>query len=178
MKAIFLDRDATVTVGVPKYDRVDSLDKVELLPNSLKALEELSKLPYAVFFVTNQAGITEGRITLDDFHAINDKILRLIEPSGIKITQTYFCPHAVDEGCDCRKPGPKLLFDAAREHDIELKDSYMIGDRVSDVQAGINAGTKTILVQTGIPGTKAPDATYTAADLLDAVRYLKHHTSS
>lgn len=175
MKAIFLDRDSTVNIGVPKYERVDSIDKVELLPNSLEALKILSRLDFLVFFVTNQLGIAEGLITENDFRNINCEVLRLIAPSGITITRTYVCPHSVDENCDCRKPKPRLLLDAAKEYDIDLSESYMIGDRVSDIGAGIGAGTKTILVQTGITGVVAPDATYTANDLLDAAHYITNH---
>ena len=75
MKAIFLDRDGTVNVGVPIYERVDSLDKVQLLPNTLEALKLLAKLDYGVFFITNQAGLAEGLITPEQFNEINNKVL-------------------------------------------------------------------------------------------------------
>lgn len=172
MKAVFLDRDGTVTVGIPKYERVDRLDKVELLPHTLEALRILTGLDFGVFLVTNQAGLAEGLMTKAEFNAINDKILELIAPSGIQIIRTYVCPHGMDDNCECRKPKPTLLFEAAREYDIDLAASYMVGDRATDVKTGINAGTRTILVRTGDPAAIAPQATYTAADLLDAVRYI------
>jgi histidinol-phosphate phosphatase family protein len=176
MKAVFLDRDATINVGVPKYERVDSLDKVELLPKSIEALRLLASLDYKVIIVTNQAGIAEGRISIDEFNAINDKVLDLIKPSGIIITKIYVCPHGFDEGCECRKPKPKLIFDAAKEFDIDLKSSYMIGDRPTDVQTGLNAGTKTILVMTGHKTAAHDQANHVAADLLEAVKYItKNH---
>ena len=173
MRAVFLDRDGTVTVGVPKYERVDSVDKVELLPKVLKGLKVLAGLDYEIFFVTNQSGIGEGIISVADFE-INNKVLELIAPSGIKIIETYFCPHAGEGECDCRKPKPKMLLDAARKYDINLSQSYMVGDRLTDVETGINAGTKTIFVQTGAE-TVAPGATYTAKDLLEATRYIAEH---
>ncbi len=175
MKAIFLDRDATITIGTPTYERVDSLDKVELLPHSLEALTILAGLDYGIVIVTNQAGLAEGLITEAEFWAINDKVLRLIAPSGITIIKTYVCPHSLDNTCACRKPKPKMLLDAAQDYAIDLAASYMIGDRWSDMQAGINAGTKTILVQTGVRGVVSAEATYTATDLLDAVRYIANH---
>lgn len=147
MRAVFLDRDGTVNVGTPTYERVDSPDKVELLPNTLKALELLSKLNYLVFFVTNQAGLAEGLITELHFDEINDKVINLIEPSGINIEKTFVCPHGEDSNCGCRKPKPGLLINAAREYEIDLGQSWMIGDRTSDVMTGVNAGTKTILVK-------------------------------
>jgi len=172
MKAVFLDRDGTVTVGTPMYERVDSLEKIKLLPNTLEALTELAKLDYLVFFVTNQAGIAEGRITLEQFDVINAKVLELIEPSGITISKTYLCPHGDNSACDCRKPKPKLLFDAAKEFAIDLSQSWMIGDRPSDVMAAVNAGARGILVKTGDPIVESPEATFTAPSLLEAVQFI------
>ena len=172
MKAVFLDRDGTVNVGTPTYERVDSLDKVELLPNSLEALKLLSSLDYKVFFVTNQAGLAEGLISQADFDAINNKVLSLVDPSGIKVAATYVCPHGESDDCDCRKPKPKLLLDAAEEHGIDLAKSWMIGDRSSDVMTGVNAGVKSILVKTGVPTVESDEAIYTAPTLLEAIQYI------
>lgn len=171
MRAIFLDRDGTINAGIPTYERVDSIEKVELLPNSIEGLALLSSLDYLFFFVTNQAGIAEGLITEADFDAINNEVLRQIEPSGIKITEIYVCPHGEQSDCACRKPKPGLLVRAAEKYGIDLAGSWMIGDRLTDIKTGMNAGTKTILVQTGSV-TDAPEATYVAADLLDAARFL------
>ncbi len=171
MRAVFLDRDGTVTVGIPVHERVDSIDKVELLPNTLKGLGLLATLDYQYFFVTNQAGLAEGLITPADFEAINNEVLRQIKPSGIKIVETYVCPHGEGSNCDCRKPKPKLLKDAAAKYSIDLANSWTIGDRLTDIQTGINAGTKTILVQTGSV-MEAPEADFVAADLWEAALYL------
>lgn len=171
MKAVFLDRDGTVNVGVPTYERVSSLDKVQLLPNSLEALTKLAELDYLVFFITNQAGLAEGIISIEDFHEINNEILKQIEPSGVKITQTYYCPHDTDD-CDCRKPKPGMLLQASREWGIDLTQSYMIGDRGSDVMTGVNAGAKGILVKTGVPTVESDKAVFTAPSLLEAVGYI------
>lgn len=172
MKAVFLDRDGTINVGVPTYERVDSLEKVQLLPNTLEALRMLANLDYSVFLITNQAGIAEGLITLEEFEEINNKVLRLIAPSGITILKTYLCPHGEDSACECRKPKPTLLLDAAKEFDIDLPNSWFIGDRPSDVMTGVNAGTETILVKTGVPTVESDEATFTAPSLLEAVQYI------
>jgi D-glycero-D-manno-heptose 1,7-bisphosphate phosphatase len=177
VKAIFLDRDGTVNVGVPKYERVSSVDKVELLPNTVEALKRLAKLDYAVFFVTNQAGFSEGLITWDDFNAINNKTLELIASSGIEILKTYVCPHGENETCECRKPKPKLLLDAAKEYNLDLSQSWMIGDRPTDVMTGVHAGTKTILVKTGVPTVESDQATATLPSLLEAADYIALHSS-
>lgn len=172
MQAVFLDRDGTINIGTPTYERVDSLGKVELLPNTLEALKLLASLDYKVFFVTNQAGLAEGRISQADFDAINSKVLSLIEPSGISVAATYVCPHSENDNCECRKPKPKLLLDAAKQYDIDLSKSWMIGDRPSDVMTGINAGVRSILVKTGVPSVESADAVYTAPTLLEAVQYI------
>lgn len=171
MKAIFLDRDGTINAGVPFHERVDSVHKVELLPNALEGLKLLATLDYQFFFVTNQAGLAEGLISRTDFDEINNEVLRQIEPSDVKIVQTCVCPHGEGATCECRKPKPKLLKDAAAQYDIDLANSWMIGDRLTDIQTGINAGTKTILVQTGMV-KEAPEATFVATDLLEAAKYI------
>ncbi len=170
--AVFLDRDGTVIVGTPTYERVDSLDKVQLLPNTLEALKLLANLDYLIFFATNQAGLAEGLISWDEFNQINDKALQLIAPTGIQILKTYVCPHGEHDGCECRKPKPKLLLDAAREYSLDLSCSWMIGDRPSDVMTGVNADTRTILVRTGVPTVECDKATATLPSLLEAVEYI------
>lgn len=175
MKAVFLDRDGTVNYGVPRYERVSSLDKVELLPNTLEALRKLADMDYGVFFVTNQAGLAEDLITEDDFEAINDKVLQLIEDTGIVILETYVCPHGEADSCECRKPKPKLLLDAAKKYDIDLANSWMVGDCPSDVMTGVNAGTKTILVRTGVPTVESNQATTTLPSLLEAVDFIANN---
>jgi D-glycero-D-manno-heptose 1,7-bisphosphate phosphatase len=138
-------------------------------------MQRLAKLNYRVFIVTNQAGIAEGRLTEKDFYRLNDVLLELLEPTGVKVTKTYVCPHGEDAKCACRKPKPKLLFDAAREYEVELKGSWSIGDRESDIKAGKAAGTKTILVQTGNHPVESTVADYVATDILQAVEYIASH---
>lgn len=171
MKAVFLDRDGTLIVDPPDL-RVDSISKLHLFPDVFKAMKRLAELDYAVFIVTNQAGIAEGRLTETDFERLNGIVLELLEPTGVKIRKTYVCPHGEDGKCECRKPKPKLLFDAAREFEIDLKQSWSIGDRESDILAGKSAGTKTILVKTGNHPVESTVADYTATDILEAVEYI------
>lgn len=173
MKAIFLDRDGTITYGTPTYERVDSLDKVQLLPNTLEALSQLASLDYGVFIVTNQAGLAEGLISREQFDSINNKVLDLIEDTGIVILETYVCPHGDASQCDCRKPKSKLLFDAAEKYDIDLANSWMVGDRPSDVMCAVGAGAKGILVLTGVPTVESADAMATVPSLLEAIELIK-----
>lgn len=171
MKAVFLDRDGTVLIDPPDL-RVDSVEKLHLFPETLEALSKLAELDYGVFLITNQAGISEGRLSEDEFYEINNIFIQMIVPSGIKIIKTYLCPHPEEVKCICRKPKPGMLLYAAEEYGIDLAKSWMIGDRQSDIMAGLHAGTKTILVQTGNDPVTSPEATYTTPTLVEAVRYI------
>ena len=175
MKVVLLDRDGT-TICEPPDDRVDSLEKIKLFPATIEALTFLANNNFSIVLITNQAGIAEGRISESDFEPINSKVIEMLAPSGAKILKTYMCPHGPEDNCVCRKPKPTMLFQAAQEFDIDLSNTFMIGDRETDVQAGINAGTKTILVKTARIPVISDAATYQATNLLDAARYVVEHT--
>lgn len=171
MNIVFLDRDGTVIFD-PEDERVDREDKIKLFPDTIEALKYLAEHNFAVILITNQAGIREGRINLQDFDRINNKVLEMLAPSGVKILKTYVCPHSALDHCECRKPKPTMILEAAQEFNVDLTKSYMIGDRESDIFAGINARTKTILVKTANKPVEVKEATYTAPNLLDAVTYI------
>jgi histidinol-phosphate phosphatase family protein len=171
MNIVFLDRDGTVIIDPPD-ERVDEESDLKLFPDSIEALRTLADHNFAVIFITNQAGIAEGRIDLNGFQRINSKVLDMLAPSGVKILETYVCPHSPDERCECRKPKPTLLLRAARDFKVDLANSYTVGDRESDIMAGVNAGTKTILVKTANFPVVSLEATYTAPNLMDAVKYI------
>ncbi len=175
MKAVFLDRDGTVNIEYGE-GKIDSPERAVLLPHTMEALKELAQLDYGVFFVTNQLGIALGKYDEERFWEVNSFILQTIAPSGVDITKTYMCPHNLEDNCECHKPKPGMILQAAKEYDIDLSQSYTIGDRMTDIGAGLTAGTKTILVQTGDPPVLASDeATYVATDLLDAIRWIASH---
>lgn len=176
MKAVFLDRDGTVIVDPPD-ERVDTIEKIQLFPDTIEALTLLASLDYGVILITNQAGIAEGRIDAADFERINGKAVELLEDSGVKILKTYMCPHVASDNCECRKPKPTMILQAARDFDVDLSQSWMIGDHESDIKAGLNAGggVRTILVKTANKPEDSPDATYTAPTLSDAIRYVAAH---
>lgn len=174
MKVIFLDRDGTV-IRDPEDERVDTEEKIELFPDSIAALRFLATNDFSVILITNQAGISEGRINIDDFNRINGRVLEMLSESGVKILKTFVCPHGSNDECECRKPKPTMVLEALEEFGIKAGDVFMVGDRESDIMAGINAGTKTILVQTANVSVVSDQATYTAPNLLDAVRYAVAH---
>lgn len=133
--ALFLDRDGTliVDVGYPREP-----ERVELLPGAAEVLRELQER-YALVIVTNQSGIGRGRITPDEAAAVQARVVEEFAAQGVRFAATYMCPHAPDEDCECRKPAPGMLVQAAAELGLDLPRSVMIGDKHADVQAGWRA---------------------------------------
>jgi len=146
-KAVFLDRDGVINQN--QRDYVKSWDEFEFLPGALAALRRLASTRYAIVVVSNQSAINRGLVSWAEVNAINDRMLREIEEAGGRIDAVYICPHRPDEECDCRKPKPGLLYQAASELDIDLASSYLVGDALSDMEAALAAGCTPFLVLTG-----------------------------
>ncbi len=149
--AVFLDRDGTINED-PGY--LGEPEKVKLLPGVAKALSYLkNELNFLLIVISNQSGIARGLITKDKVEEVNKRINEILLNDNVSINAFYYCPSHPDfndlEDCACRKPSPKLVFDAAKELEVDLSTSYFIGDSVSDIECGKNAGLKTILVKTG-----------------------------
>jgi D-glycero-D-manno-heptose 1,7-bisphosphate phosphatase len=146
--AIFLDRDGVIIHNRVNYVR--SWQDVRLYAHAVPALVSLRHSPYKLVIVTNQAGVGKQLFSLDTVKAINDGIVACIQAAGGKIDGVFVCPHRSDEQCNCRKPKPGLLLQAAQALSIDLSRSYMIGDALTDIEAGQRAGVKAaILVKTG-----------------------------
>jgi D-glycero-D-manno-heptose 1,7-bisphosphate phosphatase len=141
--AVFIDRDGTLVEEVNYLSRIEDLD---VFPFAADALGRLRSAGYEIFVVTNQSGIGRGIFTEAAMHAIHREISRQLP--GL-IDGYYFCPHLPDAGCECRKPRPGMLNAARAEHSIDIGNSWMIGDKQLDVELGLNAGMKSILVRTG-----------------------------
>ena len=145
--AVFLDRDGTINI---EKSYLCDPDKLELFPGALTALKELQDAGYILFIVTNQSGIGRGYYTEADMHAVNQKLEALASKAGVTFKKIYFSPEAPEEDSYGRKPSPRFLLDASEEFGIDLSQSYMIGDKLSDLQCGWNAGVKkSLLVLTG-----------------------------
>jgi D-glycero-D-manno-heptose 1,7-bisphosphate phosphatase len=147
LPAIFIDRDGVINQN--RADYVRSWDQIEILPNALSALALLAASPYRLIMVTNQSPIGRGILTRDQVRSINHQLIAHIESHRGRIDAVYVCPHHPDDNCDCRKPKPGLLNQAARDHNLDLDRSYFIGDALSDVQAALAANCQPILVLTG-----------------------------
>jgi D-glycero-D-manno-heptose 1,7-bisphosphate phosphatase len=171
--AVFLDRDGTLMED-PGY--IGDPNLVRILPGVPEALRRLKDAGYALVIVTNQSGIGRGKFTEADFEAVQR---RLISELGIGlIDATYMCPDIPGVENSRRKPSPAMILEAAAGRGIDLSRSWMIGDKDIDVQCGLRAGTKSILVLTGHGDESASrGAEHVARTLTDAVEFILGHTS-
>ena len=146
-KAVFLDRDGTLNVE-RSYLRDPAL--LELLPGTAPALRRLMDAGFLLFIVTNQSGIGRGYYTLEDMHRVNERLQSDLAKEGIRFEKIYFAPEAPEQPSRGRKPSPEFLHDARDEFGVDLAQSFMIGDKIIDVECGRNAGVKqSLLVRTG-----------------------------
>jgi heptosyltransferase-2 len=147
-KAVFLDRDETLN---PDPGYISDPDLFSLFPWVAAELAKLKQHGFELVVVSNQSGIGRGLITWEQLNDIHQKLNRLLtETAGISIDHYEICPHHPEKSCSCRKPKPKLITDAAAYLNVNLSESFMIGDRKSDYEAGIAAGLKkSFLIQPG-----------------------------
>ncbi len=147
MKVLFLDRDGVINrfPGNGKY--VTKLKEFHFVPGSLDALRILTNEGYSIFVISNQAGVAKGIYTSKKLEHINRNMLRDVRAMGGRIKRTFYCMHFSHAGCECRKPRPGLIIQAAREMDLDVNTSFMIGDQISDIVAGSLAGCRTILLE-------------------------------
>lgn len=171
-RAVFMDRDGTLNEETGHLHR---LEDWIWTPGALDAVKGFNNLGFLVIVVSNQAGIARGYYTIREVNCLHDRIQKTAAAAGARIDSFYYCPHHPQYGevrnCSCRKPKPGLLLQAHYEHRIDLVRSFMIGDRVSDIQAGEAAGAKTILVKTGYGKSeqqKLPASQTTAENLYAA----------
>ena len=144
---IILDRDGVINLDSDAY--IKSCDEWIPIQKSIEAISLLHKAGHRVFIATNQSGVGRGYFSLDTLDKMHQKMLKLIDGLGGKITEISFCPHNPDDHCNCRKPKPGLLHQLASNHDINLSKAILIGDSLRDLQAATAANCKAILVLTG-----------------------------
>ncbi len=146
-RAVFLDRDGVINVNRP--DHVKSWDEFVFLPGVLDALRELARADLFSIVTTNQSAINRKLADDAEVRRIHAKMRQAIEGAGGCIHGIYYCPHRPDENCDCRKPKPGMYLHAARDLDLDLAHSFVVGDASADVQAAQAIGAQPILVLTG-----------------------------
>jgi D-glycero-D-manno-heptose 1,7-bisphosphate phosphatase len=154
IRAVFLDRDGVLNQDPPHY--AHRLDQLALIPRSDDAVRLLKDYGYFLVIISNQSGVARGYYTETQISVFNNALLKEIRKKGGDIDAVYYCPHHPEaviqkykQNCDCRKPKAGMIFQAAREYDIDLRNSFVVGDKLSDIEAGKNAGCQTIMVLTG-----------------------------
>ncbi len=161
--AIFLDRDGVIIEN--RADYVRTWEDVAFIPQALTAMARLGKLPYKIIMVTNQSAVGRGIISLETAVSINNLVIEVVERENGRIDGAYICPDAPGNNSPCRKPQPGMLLQAAEEHFIDLSRSIMVGDALTDLQAGSAAGVKhsvILLTGRGKKQIKLPAATQSA----------------
>lgn len=136
---VFLDRDGTLNRDTGFVHRVQDYER---MPGAAQALKRLAAAGFGLAIITNQSGIGRGLFTVQDFERFQQHLLRDFAAQGVTIAASFHCPHAPDAGCDCRKPKPGLLYQARAELGAEPARCFVIGDRLSDAQAGLAAGCR------------------------------------
>lgn len=155
LPALFLDRDGVIIENRPGY--VLAWQDVKFLPGVLESLAQVADIPARIVLITNQAAIGKGLITRAQADEINRRLLGVITRMGGRVDGLYLCPHRPEDNCQCRKPRPGLILQAARELEINLQTSLLVGDNLTDLQAGQAAGVgRLALVRTGLGETFIP----------------------
>lgn len=175
MKLVILDRDGVINFDSDKY--IKRPDEWKPIPGSLEAIAHLNHAGYRVIVASNQSGVGRGLFDMATLNAINDKMHRAVSQAGGRIDAVFYCPHAAEAKCDCRKPQPGLFQEIARRFNVELAGVPAIGDSLRDLQAAAAAGAKPMLVLTGkglktLEAGDLPDGTEIFDDLAAAVRAL------
>lgn len=168
-----MDRDGTINREV---HYLKSIDDLELLPHSARAIKMLNDMGFLVIVVSNQSGIARGYFDQQDLNTIHNEIRKRLEEEGARIDDFFVCPHHPDDNCDCRKPKTGLIEKATKKYIIDLKQSFVIGDKMVDVKLGRNIGCQSILVRTGY-GREYEDFInikndLIADDLLDSLKFI------
>ncbi|MDR1684344.1 MAG: HAD family hydrolase [Elusimicrobiota bacterium] len=146
-KAVLLDRDGTVIKEKPGV-YLASPRGVKLYKNTLKALALFKKAGFKIFIVSNQSGVGRGYFGKAEVEAVNAKMLRLLSKAA-KVQAVYYCPHAPDTPCGCRKPAPQMGLDIIKKYKIDAARSFVVGDKKSDIDFSRNIGMQSVLVLTG-----------------------------
>ncbi len=184
--AVFLDRDGTI---IKEVNYLSQLQDVELLPQAAEAIARLNRQQIPVILISNQSGVARGKFTENFVVETHHYIQKILARKGAHLDDFFFCPHHPETGsapykkvCNCRKPAPGLLLEAANRHHLDLTKSYVIGDKLIDVKLALRVGGKGILVETGHGknekekiGEGEINPNFIAVDLYDAIKWILDH---
>ena len=167
-KAIFLDRDGVINIEVNYLYRINDFEFIEGI---FEVCHHFQNLGYSIIIVTNQSGIARDLYKDEDFQVLTNWMIKEFKKNNITILDTYYCPHGPESKCNCRKPKPGMLIEAKIKHNINMKNSWMIGDKEVDIKAANDAGIKnTILVSSG---HKINEASSNAMFFLDSIKQIE-----
>lgn len=170
-RAAFLDRDGVINRKAPEGEYITRWEDLQILPGVAEAITSLNRAGFRVIVVSNQRCVAKGLITISELEILHARLRGVLASAGAVIDAIYYCPHEKEPACRCRKPAPGMLFDAARDHELDLSVSWMIGDSEADMQAGRTAGCKTALV-TGLSEVIRVEQDISAVSLGDAVQQI------
>lgn len=178
-RAVFLDRDGTIN---EEKEYLWRIEEFSFINGTAEAIRLFKDAGYLVVVVTNQSGVGRGFYSEEDLERLHGHMLAELESMGAKVDAVYFCPHHPQHGvgryaieCSCRKPLPGMLLLAARELDIDLASSWMLGDKSADIETGLSAGCRTMLVRTGYGAAeeaRIPAGVPVVDNLLEAARLI------
>ena len=173
---VFLDRDDTI---IRDISYLDDPDAIEFLPQAMDGLLLMQRMNLRLVLVTNQSGIGRGLVSQSAVQAVHQRLQAILGEQDVKLTAIYYCPHAPEQACSCRKPETGLLEQARSDLGCDLGRSWMMGDKTADIELGKRVGAKTILVRSPFPGrtTEAellePD--FVVDDLIQAAENIKSY---
>ena len=174
-KAVFLDRDGVINKD---FGYVYKIEDFHMYDEVIPALKKLQDAGFKLIVITNQSGIGRGYYTEEDFKRVNDYMIKKLNENGVNIDKVYYCPHHPNGVipkykvvCNCRKPATGMIEEGIRDFNINTAKSFLIGDKETDIEAGLKMGLKTALVKTGqgLNYCKTTKAHYVAKNILDAV---------
>jgi D-glycero-D-manno-heptose 1,7-bisphosphate phosphatase len=172
-KAVFLDRDGTINENKSGYNY--RLEDLEIIPRVIEGLNRI-QAEYKLIIVTNQSGIARGYYTKEDYFNFRNELLKRLNEEGVFLSGDYHCPHSPEKNCNCRKPKTGMLEEATKHFNLDLKKCWMIGDHLSDIQTGKNAGCKTIHILTRHVTNPLKEADFVARDMIEAAGYILNHS--
>lgn len=180
MKVVFFDRDGTI-IQESADEQIDSLEKLEFIPGAITGMRRLIDRGFTLVMVTNQDRLGTPAFPAEDFELVHNKLLRLLNGEGITFADIFICPHVPEDDCACRKPKTTLLIDFLKKNAVDLDKSFVVGDRMSDIQLAKNIGCKSVLLQTNTIDANPDDITvpdYITSDFLDACDYIIRYQRS
>jgi len=177
-KVVFLDRDGTINRDSPDY--IKSREEFEFLPGSIEAINNLTHHGFVIIVVTNQSAVPRKLISSIELEFIHNMMALTVALNGGEIKDVFYCPHMPQDGCDCRKPEPGLIFQAREKYEIDLTAAVMVGDSAKDIECARRAGCgRTVLVKSGQKDDVEPEwrsrqirVDYVAKDLYEAAEWI------